>query len=84
MLIAEAEWRVQGVHGINPLKVKKKIKTTSKSSDATHLSTVKVNKKPDFVKNCVKNINLAVVGIVPNLFPFDLISVGLFFLLVKV
>ena len=44
----------------NPLKVKKKIKTTSKSSNAYYLNTVKVNKKPAFAKSCMQNINAAV------------------------
>ena len=40
---AEAEWKFQGVCGTNPLKVKKKTKTTVKSSDAVHVSTIKLD-----------------------------------------
>ena len=57
---AEAEWKVQGVHGTNSLKIKKKIKTTPKSHDAAHVSTIKVGEKPAFVKNCMRNLNSAV------------------------
>ena len=46
--------------GTNPLKVKKKIKTTLKLSVATHSSTIKVDEKPDFGKSCMKNLNSAV------------------------
>ena len=38
---AEAERKVQGVRGTNQLKVKKKIKTTSKTSDANHLPGIR-------------------------------------------
>ena len=40
--------------------LKKNIKTTSKSSDTNHLSVVKVGNIPDFVNNCVKNMNYMV------------------------
>ena len=54
---AETEWKVQGVRGTNPLKVKKKIKTTLKSSDAAHASTIKMDEKPALVKTCTKDLN---------------------------
>ena len=57
----EGDWNVQGARGTNPLKAKKKIKTTSKPSDAHHLPMVKVDEKPAFVTNCMKIMNLAVV-----------------------
>ena len=56
MSFAEAEWKIQGVSGTNPPKVKK-AKTTSTSSDKNHLLTVK---KLVFVKSCIKNMNLAI------------------------
>ena len=39
-----------GVHGTNPLKVKKKVKTTSKLSDVNNLPKFKVHKKPAIVE----------------------------------
>ena len=57
---AEAEWKMQGVRGTNPLKVKKKIKTTIKSGDVVKAPTIEVAKKPAFVKRCMKNLNSAV------------------------
>ena len=57
---AEAEWKVQGVHGTNPFKIKKKVRTTSRPSDTKHLTVVKVDEKPAFVKKCMKNLNSAV------------------------
>ena len=57
---AEAKWKVQGVRGTNPVKIKKKIKTTSKSDDTAHASMIKVDKKPAFFKNCMKRLNYVV------------------------
>ena len=59
MSFAETEWKVQGVRGTNPLKVKKKIKTTIKSGDVVKAPTIEVAKKPAFVKRCMKNLNSA-------------------------
>ena len=58
---AAAEWRFQGVYGTDPLKAKKKIKTSPKLSDSTHISTIKVNEKPSLIKKCMKNMNSVVV-----------------------
>ena len=44
----------------NPLKIKEKLKTTLKSSDANHRPMVNVDKKSDFVKNCGKGIHLVI------------------------
>ena len=63
---AEAEWKVQGVRNTNPLKVKKKINTTLKLSNAVHASTIKVDEKPTFVKNCTKNLNSTVMLVNAN------------------
>ena len=60
VLFTEVGWKVQWVCGTTPLKIKKKIKTTPKSSDANDLPTVKVDKKPAFVKSCMRNLNSAV------------------------
>ena len=60
VLFAEAEWKVQRVRGTNPLKVKKKIKNNSKSSDANHLCTIKMDGKPASIKSCMKNMTYLV------------------------
>ena len=57
---AEAKWKVQGVCGTNPLKVKMKSKTTIKSSDVVKRPTTKVVEKPAFIKNCMANLNSAI------------------------
>ena len=48
------------MRGTDPFKVRRKIKTTFKLGDAAHVSTIRVNEKPVFVKNCMKNLNSAV------------------------
>ena len=58
--LAEAGWKVQGVRGTNPFKVKTRLKTTIKSDDVATPVTIKVNKKPAFVKRCMANLNSAV------------------------
>ena len=59
--LAEAGWKVQGVRGTNPLKVKSRIKTAIKSDDVAKPVTTKVTEKPAFVKRCMANLNSAVV-----------------------
>jgi hypothetical protein len=57
---AEAEWKVQGVRGTNPLKVKRKTKTASMKSDVATPPATIVDEKPAFIKKCMKNLNVAV------------------------
>ena len=57
---AETEWKVQGVRGTNPMKVKKKSKTKIKPSDVAKAPTTKVDEKPVFIKKCMKNLNSAI------------------------
>ena len=57
---AEAEWKVQGVRGTNPLKVKKKVITTHTKDDVAKPPTTIVDEKPAFIKKCMKNLNVAV------------------------
>ena len=54
VLFVETGWKVQGVCGTNPLKVKNKIKTTYKVSDSNYLTVIKVDEKLAFVKNGIK------------------------------
>merc|ERR1712086_954464 len=58
--LAEAGWKVQGVRGTNPLKVKSITKTAIKSDDVVTPVTTKVTEKPAFVKRCMANLNSAV------------------------
>ena len=46
--------------GTNPLKAKRRTKTTIKSDDVAKPSTTKVTEKPSFVKRCMVNLNSAV------------------------
>ena len=52
-------WKVQGVSGTNQLKTKRKIKTNLRTSDVANAPIVKAEEKPVLVKNCMKNLNLA-------------------------
>ena len=53
-------WKKQGVRGTNPLKTKRKAKTSLKECDVSDAQGVKAEEKPTFVKNCMKNLNSAV------------------------
>ena len=53
MSFTEAGWKVQGVCGTNPFKVKSKTRTTIKSGDVAKPPTTKVAGKPAFVKLCM-------------------------------
>ena len=48
-----------GVHGINPLKAKRKVRTNLKTCDVADASTVKVEEKYVSVKNRMKNLTSA-------------------------
>ena len=53
-------WKKQGVRGTNPLKTKRKVKTSFKECDMSDVQSVKAEETPAFVKNCMKNFNSAV------------------------
>ena len=46
--------------GTNPLKAKRRTKTTIKSDDVAKPVTTKVTEKPAFMKRCMANLNSAV------------------------
>ena len=52
-------WKVQGAGGTNPLKAKRKVKTNLKTCGVADAQIAKAEKKPEFVKNCMKKLNLA-------------------------
>ena len=52
-------WKVQGVSGTNQLKTKRKIKNNLRTSDVANAPIIKAEEKPVLVKNCMKNLNLA-------------------------
>ena len=51
---------MHGVRGTNPLKAKKKSRTTIKLSDVVKSPTTKVDEKPAFIKKCMGNFNSAI------------------------
>ena len=46
--------------GTNPLKARKKSKTTSTQNGMTTPPTSKMDEKPTFIKKCMKNLNTTV------------------------